>query len=319
LGTGSGFLVVTGTGFASASAVYFGAVASPDFGPARVLSDNAVEVHAPGQAAGVVDVTVTTLGGTSGVVPADRFSYVTPPAPVVSGLSLTSCSTLGIGNGFLVITGGGFAGASAVYFGAVPASDFGPLSVLSDNAIEVHAPGQAAGVVDVTVVRAGVTSATSPASKFTYFVPPTPTVSALSQSSGHTLGGYVFAIAGSGFSGATAVQFGTARSTAYWVVSDNCIKVTAPPNALGVVDVTVVGPGGTSATTAADQFTYVLPPPPTVVAVSPPQAPAGADVFLLGSNFAGVTGVTFGGVAATAFYVRNGSDKIIQVTAPPGG
>ena len=62
-------------------------------------------------------------------------------------------------------------------------------------------------------------------------------------------------ITGTGFTGATAVDFGTTAATNVTVVSDTTITADSPAGT-GTVDVTVTTPGGTSATSPADQFTY---------------------------------------------------------------
>ena len=61
-------------------------------------------------------------------------------------------------------------------------------------------------------------------------------------------------VTGTGFTGATAVRFGTSTAQ-FTVVSDTEVKATAPA-AGGTVDVTVVTPTGTSTTSAGDRFTY---------------------------------------------------------------
>ena len=61
-------------------------------------------------------------------------------------------------------------------------------------------------------------------------------------------------ITGTGFTGATGVKFGTTTAT-FTVTNSTTISATAPAGT-GTVDVTVIGPGGTSATSAADRFTY---------------------------------------------------------------
>ena len=65
------------------------------------------------------------------------------------------------------------------------------------------------------------------------------------------------------------------------------------------MDVTVTTVGGTSATSAADHFTYVAPP--TVTSVSPTSglAAGGTSVTITGTNLTGATAVTLGGTAAT--------------------
>ena len=62
-------------------------------------------------------------------------------------------------------------------------------------------------------------------------------------------------ITGTGFTGATAVDFGTAAGT---IVTVGATTITAySPAGTGTVDVTVTTPSGTSGISPADQFTYV--------------------------------------------------------------
>jgi hypothetical protein len=69
-------------------------------------------------------------------------------------------------------------------------------------------------------------------------------------------GGGTLTIAGAHLTESTAVLFGSTAGTGISVVSNSRISVQIPPGT-GTVDVTVVGPGGTSATTGADQYTYL--------------------------------------------------------------
>jgi IPT/TIG domain len=82
-----------------------------------------------------------------------------------------------------------------------------------------------------------------------------PRVTEIFPASGGTVGGKSITITGSGFTGATEVEFGgvTAQMT---VDSDTEITAISPPGR-GRVDVIVVTPNGTSATSPADQFTYL--------------------------------------------------------------
>jgi hypothetical protein len=68
-------------------------------------------------------------------------------------------------------------------------------------------------------------------------------------------------ITGTGFSGATAVEFGTTPATSFTVNAAGTQITVLDPAGSGSVDVTVVTPGGTSATSAADQFTYLSSTP----------------------------------------------------------
>jgi hypothetical protein len=62
-------------------------------------------------------------------------------------------------------------------------------------------------------------------------------------------------ITGTGFTGATAVKFGSTNATSFIVNSETSITPVSPKGK-GTVDVTVTTPAGTSPTTRADQFTF---------------------------------------------------------------
>jgi hypothetical protein len=88
--------------------------------------------------------------------------------------------------------------------------------------------------------------------------PPPPSVVSLSPNNGLIAGGTSVTITGTNFTGATAVNFGTASAT-YTVNSATQITATSPPGS-GLVDVTVTAPTGTSAISAAAKFAYTLAP-----------------------------------------------------------
>lgn len=83
-----------------------------------------------------------------------------------------------------------------------------------------------------------------------------PIVTAISPRSGGVGGGTTVTVTGSGFTGATSVQFGANNASAVTVVSDTQITATSPPGNVGTVDVKVATPAGASAPSLADQFTY---------------------------------------------------------------
>jgi len=82
-----------------------------------------------------------------------------------------------------------------------------------------------------------------------------PTVTAITPTSGGAGGGTTVTVTGTGFTGATAVRFGASNLAPMMVLSDTQITATSPAGN-GIVDVTVVTPAGTSATSPADRFTY---------------------------------------------------------------
>jgi len=91
---------------------------------------------------------------------------------------------------------------------------------------------------------------------------PVPRVTGLSITAGSTVGGETETIAGTGFTNAVTVLFGEV-SVPFTVVNDTTITVTTPPDAVTAnttVDVTVASSEGTSATSPADQFTFIVQP-----------------------------------------------------------
>jgi hypothetical protein len=108
----------------------------------------------------------------------------------------------------------------------------------------------------VTVTNPIGTSATGPADQFSYQSGPPPTIKKLAPKKGPAAGGTTVTITGTGFTGATAVHFGTPEGTGLKVNSDKSITVTVPAHAKGTVDVTVTTPNGTSAISAKDHFKY---------------------------------------------------------------
>jgi hypothetical protein len=297
-------VTLTGTGLSGATAVTFGGTAAPGY---TVVSATTITATAPA-GTGTVDVRVTTVGGSSAISAADQFTYV--PAPTVTSVSPTAGPTSG--GTTVTLTGTGLSGATAVTFGGTLATGF---TVNSATQITATAPA-GTGTVDVRVTTAGGTSATSAADQFTYVA--APTVTSLSPTAGPTGGGTTVTITGTGFAAAPAtgaVRFGATTAT-YTINSNTQITATSPAAAAGTYDVTVTTVGGTSATSAADQFTYVAAP--TVTALSPNRGTAlgGSVVTLTGTNFAGATAVSFGATPATAFTVNGPTG--ITATAPAG-
>src|SRR5262249_27337302 len=199
----------------------------------------------PPHAAGTFDVTVTTHGGPSALVSADRFTYAAASAPVISAITPTTGTTAG--NTSVTITGSGFSGASAVRFGSAPATNF---VVNSPTQITAISPSQAAATVDVRVITPSGISTVSTSDRFTYTNAAAPVVTAVSPGSGTTGGGTSVTITGSGFTGATAVKFGTLSALKFLVLSDTSLTATAPAQAPNPppADLTVTTPTGTSPT-----------------------------------------------------------------------
>ncbi len=295
---GNTSVTIRGVHLADAMAVNFGSTTITSF----VYTDygsgfGAITVTNPPGAAGTVDVTVTLPEGTSSTAEDDQFTYW--PVPAVTGVSPALGPT--VGGNTVGITGTGLGmsstGAVTVDFGGV-AAGYGSYLDGNPNTVYINAP-PGMGSVDVTVTTPGGTSAMSPADQYNYVYIPSPTVSALSPSSGALTGGTPVTIYGAGLGNATAVDFGGVAATSFTNNGDGTITADSPSGIVGAVDVTVATIAGTSAMVPADQFAYVPPPVVTALDTITGSVGGGTQVTLTGSNLAGTTEVDFGANSAT--------------------
>jgi len=303
---GGTIVTLSGTNFTGATGVNFGTAAltstltnPPPPGNFFFMSDTEIIANSP-SGTGVVNVIVTTLGGTSPISNADRFSY----APILSSISpATGPAT---GGTTVMLTGSNFTGATAVNFGTKPASSF---VFNSDTSITATSPPGKSPSVTVTVTTPGGTSPAGSGTTFGYG----PVVALLKPSVGVGAGGTKVEIVGTDFKAVTAVDFGTSPADSFKLKSSGELIAFAPAGT-GIVDVTVISAAGSSALVPADHFDYA----PTVTGVSPGsgKATGGLTVTLRGTNFSGVTGVEFGTSAASTFTVQ--SAKKMKAVAPPG-
>jgi alpha-tubulin suppressor-like RCC1 family protein len=267
---GGTHVTITGTNFNEVSAVKFGSVAAISF---KVESETTIEAVAPA-GTGVVEVTVTTLGGTSptgfsadDTVP-DEFSY----APVITGV--TPGHGAPAGGTEVTITGTNFTSATAVRFGANGATSF---KVESDTKITAVTPAFGGGAEDgvgVYVTTPGGTN-TSEECGYPRGYRYEPTITKVEPDSGPVGGGTHVTIRGVAFEGTHAgggflcnqlepvvqsVKFGSKAATHWSVVSDTEITAVAPAGS-GTVDVTIESVVGTSPVILDDEFSYITPPP----------------------------------------------------------
>jgi hypothetical protein len=284
----------------------------PQFGSSNVLQITVPPyAGAPANPPVVQDVVVTTPVGSSAITANDHFTYtaaVPPPLPAVSAVSPNAGPITG--GTVVYISGRAFFSATGVSFGttAVAGANW---HTLGDNLIQATSPA-GASTVHVVVTNSTGPSAQTANDQFTYSATPPPPpagpyVNALNPSQGSTVGGDFVTIIGGHFATATGVSFATTPPTqlgfchsgtapCFFVMDDSHINVNNTPPGSGAVDVTVTGPGGTSATSNADLFSFVAPGLPTVDAVSPNQGPTfgGGQVQVYGSNLSSVDSVKFG-------------------------
>jgi hypothetical protein len=126
-----------------------------------------------------------------------------------------------------------------------------------------------------------------------------PTIKKVAPATGSAGGGTAVTLTGTGFTGATAVMFGSTGSSSFVVNSATSITARSPEQAPGVVALQVTTPAGTSAPSKG-HYTVT----PTVTAVSPSGGTnaGGAAVTITGSGFAvgaNTTVVMFGPTPAS--------------------
>ena len=159
LPSGGTEVTITGAGFATATAVHFGAN-SASF---KVNTSISITAKAPAGTNGTADVTVTSPSGTSAIVSADHFKYGNP---TVTSVSPSSGSTAG--GGTVTVTGSGFAlGSGTTFkFGKVPESG---ASCSSTTTCTVKAPAASkAGAVDVRATVVKTSKKNPPGDRYTY-------------------------------------------------------------------------------------------------------------------------------------------------------
>ncbi|MGY2011691.1 beta strand repeat-containing protein, partial [Nocardia gipuzkoensis] len=232
-----------------------------------------------------------TVGGTSNGV---AYTYV--PIPTVAGAVPSSGPE--IGGTTVVLTGTNLTGATAVTFGATPATSF-----TVDSATQITAVAPAGtGTVQATVTTVGGTS-----TGVTYTYVPTPALTTVVPNSGTAAGGTTVVLTGTDLTGATAVSFGATPAASFTV--DSATQITAvSPAGTGTVQVTATTVGGTTNGVA---YTYI--PVPALANVVPNSGPVagGTTVVLTGTDLTGATDVSFGATPAASFTV----DSATQITA----
>jgi hypothetical protein len=280
-------VTITGGNLAGAAAVTFGGAVATGV---MVVSATSIVAVTPAHAVGVVDVVVTTPGGTG--TGSGLYTYVAPPT--VTSIAPTSGTTLG--GTSVMITGTNFTGATAVTLGGTAAT---AVELVNATTITAVTPAHAAGIVDVVVTTAAGTGTGS--GLYTYVAPPT--VMSIAPTSGTAQGGTSVTIIGTNFAGSTAVTFGGTAATGVAVVNATTITAVTPAHAAGMVDVVVTTLAGTG--TGSRLYTYVAPP--TVISIAPTSGPTqgGTAVTLTGTNLIGATKLTLGGTAATGVTVVN--------------
>jgi hypothetical protein len=183
---------------------------------------------------------------------------------------------------------------------AEPACSVDPVTGNTSKAVQAAVSGLTAGteyVFSVVAANAGGAATASPAKAFSTLAE-VPAVTAVDPAKGPAAGGATVTIAGTDLSGATAVDFGPSNPAAIVSNTASQIVVTAPAGTPGAVDVTVTTAGGTSATSAADEFNYVAPLSLTISKVGTGSGSVTCDAGPCAASYSFGTTVTLAATAA---------------------
>ena len=181
----------------------------------------------------VADYNSSGFGPTSGAVSVTVGGVSTPTVSAVSPSAGAAA-----GGTTVTISGTNFTGATAVAFGATPATNF---TVNGATTLTATSPA-GSGTVDVTVTTPGGRSAANAGDRYTYTAapPPLPTVTLVNPITGPA--GTPVTVNGANLTGASAVAFGATPATSFTVNNATTITATAPAGS-GTVDVRVDHPG----------------------------------------------------------------------------
>ena len=203
-----------------------------------------------------VDVVITNPDGQQTVYE-NAYTYTTAFNPTLNSLSPNTGSITG--NETITFTGTQLSNTTKITFDGIDATS---INNVSNTSVTAMTPAHGTGSVDVILTtNEGNTKLTN---GFTYYA--APSVTSISPNIGSTSGNDSVTINGSGFTGATEVNFGETEAQ-YTLNSDSSITATSPSHAAGEVNITVTTAGGTSSATTENQFTYSSSP--IISSVSP--------------------------------------------------
>jgi hypothetical protein len=201
------------------------------------------------------------VNGTTVYAATDGGLSISLNPPTVAAVNPNSGTTLG--GTSITITGTNFTGATSITVGGVLCT---AVTVVNSTTATCTTPPGTAGTASVLVTTPGGTNAAN--SMFMYVA--APTVTSVSPTNGPTAGQTSVTITGSNFGSTTDVKFGSTSAWGWSVISASQITAISDVGTAGTVDITVTNAGGTSATSAADRFTYLNPP--TLTSICQPAA-----------------------------------------------
>ena len=317
-------IVIIGTGFTNTTSVTIaGTVVTANPCPLpggcfTFVNDTEIDATTPPGSAGTSDVIITNPTFASAPNPPSDNYTSQQPLPAITSVTPDSGPEIG-GSPAITIHGSDFSGSG---FTTTGVSIGGNAAVFSPTATTITAtPPPGTGLVDIIVTTSSTdgtsvqTSQTSSAD--TYVYAPVPTVSGVAPNVGPTTGQNTVTLTGTGFESTNPLADANFSTTHVFVDVTNintspcpgtptgpCFTASSPTSisvqdmpvhVAAPVDITVQTPGGTSATSSNDQYTYE--PLPTVTSVVPSSGvlAGGGIVTVNGTGFTSASVATVGG------------------------
>ncbi len=280
--------------------------------------------------ASATPIAVTTPGHVTSGINAALSLAGSASSPTIAALSPNRGPEAG--GTTVTITGADLGSASAVSFGAVPATSF---TVETANRISAKAPAGAPATVDVRVTTPQGATPVGLADRYRYLTRAEveleeaereaaegkPTVTEVSPNAVLQSGGTV-TLTGANYEHVEAVTFGGEPAQEFKVENKTRIKAVVPALKTRTCNAQVTTETGTSVIRANNEAECVPEGSgPAVSGLSPKKGPStgGTTVTVSGSGFSGVTQVLIGGARATQVHVVSETSLTMVVPAHAEG
>ncbi len=277
-------ITLYGSGFKPDAIVEFGGTRGFDL----EISSDMIFATTPPHSPGIAEIKITNPNHKSytyyGDIISGNFGFTgnAPPGPAIT--SVVENRGPITGGERVALQGANFFAGVRVFFGGQEATAV--LRSTTTSLVVTSPPAIKLGAVDVIVRNADDQRDVLP-SGYTY-VATMPQISGAAPNSGPTSGGTTVTVSGAGFmrESAVAVDGNTALDVMF--VDDHTLTFRTPPGFPGAAALSIVNPGGISAT-LDNAFSYVgsASPAPQVQAVLPASGPVagGTAVSIIGQGF----------------------------------
>lgn len=301
--TGGSTLTLRGSNFTPGTTVTIGGQAATGI---QVSNASTLTLVTPAYLNGPVLKDLVISNEASNATVTGSFTY-TAIAPTLSNISANSGPM--DGNSTVTLTGSGFVPGTTVTIGGRAASN---INITSASTLTAIVPAYLNGALAANVVVNNGVGSANLSGAYTYTAQ-TPTITAISPSSGGVSGGTSVTITGTRFTPNTTVNFGAVAASSVTQLDANTLIAVTPNNSNGAVNVVVSNSAGSA--TANNGFNYILIAP-VLSGISPSTSSVsgGVSITLTGLNLTGTNSVLIGGRAATNINVVN--DTTVTALVP---